>query len=76
MAAAHVDTASARASIARDWTEAPYYELAEKDIHVFWGPGSRFARLFPLLDLTAVVELACGRGRLCRCSGRLNWRCS
>ena len=52
-----------RQTIAADWREAVYYEQAEEWMEVFWGEGSPFPPLFDQLDLTAVVELACGRGR-------------
>lgn len=42
-----------------------YFESAEQDgsINMFWGDGSVFYRLFQNLDLTNVIELACGHGR-------------
>lgn len=42
-----------------------YFELAENDesLLVFWSKDSSFFKLFSQLDLTNVVELACGRGR-------------
>lgn len=42
-----------------------YFENAEnsKDLEVFWGDGSPFRRLFERMDISNVVELACGRGR-------------
>jgi SAM-dependent methyltransferase len=42
-----------------------YYEIAEgpESLAVFWGPESRFLPLFNTLDLTDVIEFACGRGR-------------
>jgi ubiquinone/menaquinone biosynthesis C-methylase UbiE len=49
--------------IKRDWSSAPYYELAEKSLSPFWSEGPPFIRLFNTLDLTNVVELACGHGR-------------
>src|SRR5262249_34840060 len=43
----------------------PYYEAAERAeaLSVFWSDSSLFKRMFDRLDLTSVVELACGRGR-------------
>lgn len=42
-----------------------YFEDAERGelFDVFWGEGSILKRLFQELDLTNVIELACGRGR-------------
>lgn len=49
--------------VAKPWDNSPYYENAEKLIHVFWADNSEFKRLFQNLDLTRVLELACGHGR-------------
>ncbi len=51
--------------IARDWKESPYYDRAEQDDRLkgFWKPGKDFRRLFDQLDMSAIVELACGHGR-------------
>lgn len=42
-----------------------YFGEVEKDVHmdVFWAEHSDFFPLFDQLDLTKVIELACGRGR-------------
>lgn len=42
-----------------------YFSFAEMDeeIAIFWGPDSPFFELFQRLDLSHVVELACGHGR-------------
>ncbi len=42
-----------------------YFDEAEGEelISVFWGSRSIFKRLFQELDLTNIIELACGRGR-------------
>ncbi|MCR5416435.1 MAG: class I SAM-dependent methyltransferase [Pseudobutyrivibrio sp.] len=42
-----------------------YFEKSEyeKNLNVFWNSNSVFYKLFCKLDLTSVVELACGRGR-------------
>lgn len=42
-----------------------YYETAEdmQKIDIFWGDETPFKRMFDCLDITKVVELACGRGR-------------
>lgn len=36
---------------------------SEKSLQTFWGKNSEFRELFSLLNLSSVVELACGRGR-------------
>lgn len=40
-----------------------YYEDAEDNVDVFWNENSEFYKMFCMLDLTNVIELACGRGR-------------
>ena len=40
-----------------------YFCAAENAVNGFWSEESSFYRLFKELDLTNVVELACGRGR-------------
>jgi SAM-dependent methyltransferase len=42
-----------------------YFRTAESDAWMrgFWSPGSRFLAQFQKLDLTAVLDLACGQGR-------------
>lgn len=42
-----------------------YFEKAESEsaLNVFWGAQSPFREMFDRLDLTSVVELACGHGR-------------
>lgn len=42
-----------------------YFAHAETDawLRDFWTPGSRFLTQFAKLDLTAVLDLACGQGR-------------
>lgn len=40
-----------------EWVESPDF------LNVFWGKESLFNQMFQELDLTQVVELACGRGR-------------
>jgi SAM-dependent methyltransferase len=49
--------------IIRDWSEAPYYPLAETSLWPFWSDSQPFSRMFNTLDLADVVELACGHGR-------------
>ena len=41
----------------------PYFDKSEKLLGVFWDDESIFKKSFDRLDLTNVVELACGRGR-------------
>lgn len=54
-----------RESIAKDWSSASYYDIAEEKQHIdiFWGKFSPFMHLFSFLDCTNIVELACGHGR-------------
>lgn len=40
-----------------------YFEAAENTLEVFWSSDSVFYKMFQKLDLTNVIELACGRGR-------------
>lgn len=40
-----------------------YYDDAEKSVDEFWGATSPFYERFKLLDLSNVLELACGHGR-------------
>lgn len=40
-----------------------YFDKAESSLDVFWNEKSDFKKLFDKLDLTNVIELACGRGR-------------
>jgi ubiquinone/menaquinone biosynthesis C-methylase UbiE len=49
--------------IKRDWSSAPYYEIAERNLWPFWSKGSPFLRMFNTLNLINLVELACGHGR-------------
>jgi len=63
---ADIDRQSLRHSVevvGEPWRESAYYDDAEAWLHVFWGEGTQFRRLFDQLDLDAVVELACGHGR-------------
>jgi SAM-dependent methyltransferase len=54
-----------RDQIKTDWTDSPYYDRAEKNdwLDGFWAPQGLFFSKFVKLDLTNVVELACGHGR-------------
>lgn len=52
-----------KSQIKSDWSAAPYYDLAEASLFPFWTEGHPFPRLFATLDLTDLVELACGHGR-------------
>ncbi len=42
-----------------------YFQNAESEAWLkdFWSPGSRFLTQFQRLDLTAILDLACGQGR-------------
>ena len=59
------DLGAVAAPIAGDWADHPYYEQAECQewLDGFWGPTAVFLPRFQRLDLTSVVELACGHGR-------------
>ncbi|HEY4174408.1 MAG TPA: class I SAM-dependent methyltransferase [Rhodopila sp.] len=55
-----------RGKLGRAHVETPYYEQAEAPemLEVFWSEkGGPFFQQFQNLDLSSVVELACGRGR-------------
>ena len=45
------------------WEASPYYDDAEQWTFLFWDEHRPFRPMFSKLDLTFVVELACGRGR-------------
>ena len=49
--------------IAGPWKQSPYYDDAEKWTFLFWSEDHPFYPLFQRLDLTTVLELACGHGR-------------
>ncbi|MBO4221537.1 MULTISPECIES: class I SAM-dependent methyltransferase [Bradyrhizobium] len=50
--------------IGHAWKESAYYDDAERWTKtIFWNPETIFSKLFSRLDLTTVIELACGRGR-------------
>ena len=51
------------AVVAEPWAKSTYYQDAEPWTFMFWDPQTEFRRLFDRLDLTFVVELACGHGR-------------
>ena len=57
------DLLSMANNIGNDWIESRYYENAEKWLHIFWDENRPFKRFFDQLDLTHVLELACGHGR-------------
>lgn len=52
-----------RNEIKQHWDHHPYYASAEEWVHEFWGADTRFLRLFKELDLSSVLDLACGHGR-------------
>lgn len=63
-----MDLTSMRREICAYWhvdNMDDYFDEAELDesISAFWGESSEFKKLFDCLDLTNVIELACGRGR-------------
>lgn len=40
-----------------------WFDTCESASEVFWGDDSDYKRMFELLDLTNIIEIACGRGR-------------
>ena len=54
-----------RARVRDEHINAPYYDNAEDPdwLKPFWEEGGLFRPLFEQLDLTSVIELACGHGR-------------
>jgi len=54
-----------RDALAQDHTVTPYYQEAEAEglIKIFWSEEGLFRPRFDQLDLTAIVDLACGHGR-------------
>ncbi|MFA6954570.1 MAG: class I SAM-dependent methyltransferase [Thermoanaerobaculia bacterium] len=48
---------------AQRWEGSSYYDQAEQWTWIFWSDSHPFLPLFRTLDLTYVVELACGHGR-------------
>ncbi len=51
------------AIVAEAWADSTYYDDAERWTFIFWQKGSPFRGLFDRMDLSSVVELACGHGR-------------
>jgi len=49
--------------VAEPWKQSTYSDDAEKWTFIFWNVDYPFYGLFEHLDLTAVLELACGHGR-------------
>jgi len=49
--------------VASPWQDNEYFKTAEKDTHYLWNNNSLFRQMFLQLNLTNVVELACGHGR-------------
>ncbi len=52
-----------RGAIKADWDQNQYYAQAEAWVAIFWAEDSLFLAQFRKLNLTAVLELACGHGR-------------
>lgn len=50
-------------TVGEHWADSPYYAEAERWTQMFWDEKRIFAQLFGELDLTSVVDLACGHGR-------------
>ena len=49
--------------VAAPWRQSVYYEDAETWTFIFWSEDHPFYPQFKRLDLTVVLELACGHGR-------------
>lgn len=51
--------------VARHWKQSDYYDRAEKQdwLDPFWNEASPFLEMYRKLDVSNVVELACGHGR-------------
>ena len=51
--------------IAREWRQNPYYDRAELQdwLDTFWADDSQFRAKFAQLDVSCLVDLACGHGR-------------
>jgi ubiquinone/menaquinone biosynthesis C-methylase UbiE len=49
--------------VGRPWKHAAYYDRAEASTSRFWDQQTPFRIQFNKLDLTSVLELACGHGR-------------
>lgn len=63
---AHTGTAElerAARDVGDEWKNHRYYEKAEMWLGRFWNPNREFMPMFERLDLSSVVELACGHGR-------------
>jgi ubiquinone/menaquinone biosynthesis C-methylase UbiE len=50
-------------TVSKAWEASSYYADAERWTHAFWDDQTKFRRCFDRLDLSTVVELACGQGR-------------
>jgi SAM-dependent methyltransferase len=50
-------------SQAHVWEGSRYFDDAEKWTHIFWRPEGDFRKKFDQIELSYVVELACGHGR-------------
>ena len=58
-----VDLKSEVDVVGKAWKVSPYYADAEQWTFIFWENGRGFKDMFDNLDLTNVIELACGHGR-------------
>jgi len=57
------DLAKSVQVVADPWKQSTYYDDAEPWRFIFWSEAHPFYPLFKRLDLTEVLELACGHGR-------------
>jgi ubiquinone/menaquinone biosynthesis C-methylase UbiE len=60
---ANADVIGSAREASEPWRGSPYYDRAEARIGMWWDEGSLFREMFDVLDLSHVVELACGHGR-------------
>lgn len=51
------------AAVGAAWANSRYYSDAERWTPMFWQADGSFRPMFDKLDLTSVIELACGHGR-------------
>jgi len=50
-------------TVGKAWKKSTYSADAEKWTFIFWNEDGPFRRMFEQLDMSAVLELACGHGR-------------
>lgn len=63
MTATKPDLAASVELVGAPWKDSAYYGIAEGFTSYFWDEASQFRGFFERLDLTDVLDLACGHGR-------------